>query len=108
MLRSVAPKVLTGHHLLEGDVIYLSLNEEWTREIHKALIIDDEAAANSALEKAKKDSSNVVDPYLIEVVRDANGCPSPVHFRETYRSRGPSNYHHGKQAEHLDVQLQRV
>jgi len=26
------------------------------------------------------------------------GRPEPVHFREVFRTRGPSNYFHGKQA----------
>jgi hypothetical protein len=25
--------------------------------------------------------------------------PEPVHFREAFRTRGPSNYRHGKQAD---------
>jgi hypothetical protein len=28
----------------------------------------------------------------------ANG-PEPTHFREAFRTRGPSNYAHGKQAD---------
>ena len=37
---------------------------------------------------------------LADVALDSNGRPIPTHFREEFRTRGPSNYRtHGKQAE---------
>ena len=36
--------------------------------------------------------------YLVDAKPGPNG-PEPTHFRETFRTRGPSNYAHGKQAE---------
>jgi hypothetical protein len=38
----------------------------------------------------------VVGPYLADARPGPNG-PEPTHFREAFRTRGPSNYAHGKQ-----------
>jgi hypothetical protein len=38
----------------------------------------------------------VVGAYLADARGALNG-PEPVHFRESFRARGPSNYAHGKQ-----------
>jgi hypothetical protein len=40
----------------------------------------------------------VVGAYLADAKAGPNG-PEPVHFREAFRTRGPSNYDHGKQAD---------
>jgi hypothetical protein len=37
----------------------------------------------------------VVGVYLADV--DPDPVPQPVHFREAFRAKGPSNYAHGKQ-----------
>ena len=40
----------------------------------------------------------VVGPYLADARPGPRG-PEPTHFREEFRTRGPSNYNHGKQAD---------
>jgi hypothetical protein len=40
----------------------------------------------------------VVGAYLADATAGPDG-PEPVHFREAFRTRGPSNYPHGKQAD---------
>ncbi|NNK78640.1 MAG: DUF2849 domain-containing protein, partial [Litoreibacter sp.] len=41
----------------------------------------------------------IVGAYLADVTKGPSG-PEPLHFREEFRTRGPSNYpSHGKQAE---------
>ena len=40
----------------------------------------------------------VVGVYLADAKPGPNG-PEPVHFREEFRTRGPSNYKHGKQVD---------
>ncbi len=97
MSRPFVPKVLTASHLLEGDVIYLTSRGEWTRDLCKAWLIDDEVEANSALENAQRQQHKLVEPYLVDAVSDARKRPAPTHFREAFRARGPSNYKHGKQ-----------
>ena len=41
-------------------------------------------------------SDEIVGAYLADATSGPNG-PEPVHFREAFRTRGPSNYAHGKQ-----------
>ena len=40
----------------------------------------------------------MVGAYLADAQPGPDG-PEPVHFREAFRTRGPSNYFHGKQAD---------
>lgn len=97
MARKFTPKVVTANHLLEGDVIYLTADDRWTRNLCEAELIDDEAHADIRLLFAAAQQSIVVGPYLADVEAGANG-PQPTHFREDFRRTGPSNYFHGKQA----------
>ena len=41
-------------------------------------------------------TTRLVGAYLAEARMGASG-PEPIHFREVFRTRGPSNYAHGKQ-----------
>ena len=99
MARKFTPKVLTANDLLQGDVIYWGIDDEWTRDHADALFLDDEANANATLVKAKAQPEIAVGPYLADAVLNDQGIPEPSHFREAFRTRGPSNYDHGKQAE---------
>jgi hypothetical protein len=48
--------------------------------------------------EAQAQKDKIAGAYMADVKVGENG-PEPVHFREAFRTRGPSNYHHGKQAE---------
>ena len=98
MVRKFTPKVLTANHLIEGDVIYWDAQGNWVRRHEDALFIDDETIANDLLAQAKAQPHIAVGPYLADAASD-NGTPVPTHFREDFRTRGPGNYPHGKQAE---------
>lgn len=98
MARKFTPKVVTANDLLDGDVIYLTASNEWTRDHAEAQLIEDETLAEERLAHAAGDFARLVGPYLADAVAGENG-PEPVHFREAFRTRGPSNYNHGKQAE---------
>ncbi len=98
--RPFTPKVVTANRLLEGDVVYLSAADEWVTDHHLAELIEDEAIAQLRLLDAERQPDIVVGAYLADAKAGPDG-PEPVHFRETFRSRGPSNYAHGKQAETL-------
>ncbi|MGJ8546741.1 MAG: DUF2849 domain-containing protein [Sulfitobacter sp.] len=93
MPKAFAPSVITANALLEGDVIYLT-PEGWTRDLAQAEVFTDEAIAQDRLIEAAAQADRVVGVYLTEM--DPAG-PSPVHFREAFRAKGPSNYAHGKQ-----------
>lgn len=92
------PKVVTANLLIEGDAVWLAADDSWTRDIAEAELIDDPAHADIRLIDALARASEVVGPYLADAKQSANG-PQTTHFREAFRTRGPSNYAHGKQAE---------
>lgn len=98
MSRRYIPKVVTANRLREGDVVYLTANNLWTPHHHEAELIEDEAHAQLRLLHAAGQKLIVVGAYLADAKAGANG-PEPVHFREAFRTRGPSNYAHGKQVD---------
>lgn len=98
MSRRFTPKVITASALIEGDVVYLSADDRWVREHRQAELLEEEAHAQLRLLEARGRHAEVVDAYLADAVSGPSG-PEPVHFREAFRTRGPSNYHHGKQAD---------
>ena len=102
MSRAFTPKVVTANALIEGDVIYQTAADTWTRHLAQAEVLTDEADAELRLIDANRHKNAVVGAYLAEVKRGPNG-PEPVHFRETFRTRGPSNYAHGKQEAETNV-----
>ena len=95
---SVTPisKVITANDLRSGEVIYLRFPQDWTPELSKASVITDDDLAQAGLAFAQGQSNVVVGAYLSDVVAEADG-PRASHFRDTFRSTGPSNYRHGKQ-----------
>ncbi len=96
MSRAFTPKVVTANHLLEGDAIWLTDADEWTRDLAEAELIEDEAHAQLRLLHAQSQPQIAVGPYLADARQGAHGA-EPTHFREAFRTRGPSNYAHGKQ-----------
>ncbi|MGP3697710.1 DUF2849 domain-containing protein [Rhodobacter sp. NSM] len=96
MSRPFIPKVVTANALLEGDVVYLTADDRWTRHHHEAELIEDEAHAQLRLLHAAARTAEVVGAYLADAKAGPDG-PEPIHFREVFRTRGPSNYRHGKQ-----------
>lgn len=100
MPRAFTPKVITANALLEGDVVYLTEDDRWTRDLSEAELLTDEAVAEERLLAASSRQSEIVGAYLTDMKAGENG-PEPTHFREDFRRTGPSNYHHGKQADGL-------
>ncbi|MEM9392501.1 MAG: DUF2849 domain-containing protein [Pseudomonadota bacterium] len=96
MPRAFTPKVVTASDLIEGDVIYLTETDTWSRELAEAEVIEDEAHAQIRLLLAESQPGRIVGAYLADVKPGENG-PEPTHFREAFRATGPSNYRHGKQ-----------
>jgi len=88
-------KVVTGSDLRAGDVVWRAANGAWVRRLAEAELIEDVAIADLTLLEAMR-SAEVVGVYLADARRGPHG-PEPVHFREAFRARGPSNYRHGKQ-----------
>jgi hypothetical protein len=102
MTRSFIPKVVTANDLRLGDVVYLTATDQWTRIHSQAELICDEAQAQMRLSHGAAQKLVVVGAYLADA-KDGPQGPEPVHFREEFRTRGPSNYAHGKQMDVTSV-----
>ena len=99
MARKFTNKVLTANRLIEGDVVYLGTNGDWVLDHDRAQILKEEEFAIKQLALANKDSGFLVSPYLANAeIRD--GVPTPIHFRDSFRANGPTNYNHGKKENH--------
>lgn len=98
MPRAFTPKVVTANALLEGDAVWLTEDDRWTRDMSEAELLTDEAHADLRLLEASGRHDEIAGAYLADAKATSNG-PAPIHFREEFRTRGPSNYAHGKQAE---------
>lgn len=99
MSRQTHPQVVTANHLMEGDAVWFTADGAWTRHLTEAAVARAPEEADALLGAAKAQQDRVVGPYLADVALDPHGEPTPVHFREAFRTRGPSNCFHGKQAE---------
>lgn len=91
------PGVITANDLRQGHNVWMC-DHGWTADPRLATLFEDEAIAELALLEAIGQADRVVGPYLVEARRGPDG-PEPVHFREAFRQRGPSNYFHGIQAD---------
>jgi len=102
MSRKPYATVVTANDLIEGDVVYLTAAQTWTRHLEQAHVLTDQTEAEVALAAAVARPAEVVGCYLAPVRQTPNG-PQPAHFREEFRRRGPSNYAHGKQATSMNA-----
>ncbi len=91
--------VITANELLDGDAIFYTANGAWSHNIGSAFVFDTADAAESELQVVSKRDDHVIGIYSVEVSRTEGDIPVPLHFREVFRTKGPSNYFHGKQAE---------
>ena len=104
MARAFKPQMATGNDLLEGDVVYFAADGTWSRRISDAALALNRETADDLLRRASAFPNQVVGVYLTDAAVDERGRAAPAHFREAFRTRGPSNYpQHGKQAEIRDV-----
>lgn len=100
MARAFKPLMATGNDLLEGDVVYFTSAGDWSRNIADSALATNQEAADDLLARASAFPNEVVSVYLVEAALDERGQAAPAHFREVFRTRGPSNYpEHGRQAE---------
>jgi hypothetical protein len=104
MAKSFRPQMATGNDLLDGDVVYYTSSGQWSRAIGDAALAVNAEAAEALLAGASAFPDQVVGVYLVEAAIDERGRAAPAHFRELFRTRGPSNYpQHGRQAERPHV-----
>ncbi|MFQ5438340.1 MAG: DUF2849 domain-containing protein [Paracoccaceae bacterium] len=96
--RGLSPQVLSAYDLRTGEVVYLGKNQTWIRRIEAASLLRDHARAADLLRRAEADQQSVIGATLIDALPGPGGVPAPVHFRESFRAKGPSNRFLGKQA----------
>ncbi len=102
--RKFQPQMATGNDLFEGDVVYFTAAGTWSRAIGDAALALNPEAAETLLKQASAFPNQIVGVYLVDVRIDDRGHAAPAHFREEFRTRGPSNYpEHGRQVESSDV-----
>ena len=100
MTRDAGPQIVTANDLLEGDVIFLTEEGDWSRDVARAAIAATAADGERLLALGQGQSDRAVEPYLAAVEIDAAGRPAPIHYRERIRLRGPTNRTDlGRQAE---------
>jgi sulfite reductase (NADPH) hemoprotein beta-component len=85
------PQILIASDLRDGEVVFLGA-AGWERDVSRALVVHDKEAATEieTFGKAEIAKNHVVDIYLADVAVDADGAPTPLHYRERMRVKGPS------------------
>ena len=99
MPKPFTPKVVTANDLLQGDAVWLTASGGWTRDLADAEVAATPEEADALLATGVAQPGVIVGAYLADATLDGEGVPHPAHFREAFRTRGPSNRFHGKQAE---------
>jgi len=87
----MAHQVITANRLVDGDVVYLSANNEWSEWIDEAVVAqsdDDTAALMTVAEQAIEDLK-IVGPYEFDVECSGKEI-KPISMREIIRAAGPS------------------
>ena len=94
--RPALPAILLANDLLDGDVVFAASDGAdtlaWSRDPAQALVAADDVVADrlEAFAAAELRGNRVVDAYLVDVATES-GDPVPRHFRERFKTLGPSN-----------------
>ncbi|MEP0706912.1 DUF2849 domain-containing protein [Parvibaculum sp.] len=94
-------QALTANRLSDGIVVYLTAGDGWSESLQEAEVAEGKEAADALLARAEPSVANntVVEPYLFEVAKEADGIRA-ASVRETIRQAGPTvRLDLGKQAE---------
>lgn len=68
-----SPKVVTANALFEGDAVWLTEDDRWSRSIEQAELIEDEAVAQDRLLFALSQPDLVVGAALADARADFGG-----------------------------------
>ncbi len=90
MARTFKPQIVSANDLAIGDVVYMNSGGGWTRKLAEAAIAHTPEEGETLMGRAAPQQAKVVGPYLADVALDDDGRPFPTHFREKFRTRGPS------------------
>ncbi len=85
------PQILLASDLRDGEALFLGA-EGWERDIRRARVAGTKGDADAleAFGASEIAANRVVDVYLADVEIDARGVPTPLHYREKMRAKGPS------------------
>lgn len=91
MSKNFEISVLTANRLSDGAVVFLDHEGTWVENIMSAAIAGSPDEARWLEARGAYDTARnvVVDAYLVEV-RETDGRPVPLRFRERVRVAGPS------------------
>ncbi|WP_069307930.1 DUF2849 domain-containing protein [Methylobrevis pamukkalensis] len=84
-------QILTGNHLVTGDVVFRTASGDWSVHVDEAGVLEDKAAVEAALAAAAEDVARcvLVGVEAIDVVV-AEGRVVPKRLRERIRADGPT------------------
>jgi hypothetical protein len=94
-------KAVTANRLSDGEVVYLTADNQWAETFPAADIADGAAAGEALLARALPADFelHVLEPYLFEVLQDGAHF-KPASVREIIRAAGPTvRLDLGKQAD---------
>jgi hypothetical protein len=83
---TMTKRILTANRLIDGRVVYLRADRTWSVRDGDALLSDD--GLDEHLEWAKRQTEEVVEPYVIEVEL-AGSRIKHLSARERIRAEGP-------------------
>jgi hypothetical protein len=89
--RPFKPAIATANDLATGSVVFRQRDGSWSTDVGHAEVVETAETAADLLARAERDAEAclVVDPVLIEVVRDG-GLIRPAALRELIRASGPT------------------
>ena len=85
------PRILFASDLRDGEALFLGASG-WSRDHRQSSVARDAAQAAALEARGNIDviANRVVDVYLADVAIDEDGAPTPLHYRERARIKGPS------------------
>ena len=84
-------QILTANRLADGDVVFLTPENDWSVDINDACIASNKSEAEHLLaigERADA-AAHVIGCYLVDVVV-TDGDINATHYREIMRTKGPT------------------
>jgi len=84
-------QIVSANNLLSGNIVYLTPDKGWSRELTEALLIDQPDTASELLETLEADQSVVLSPIVIDALLHRDGSIELSHFRNKFRESGPTH-----------------
>jgi hypothetical protein len=84
-------KIISANRLADGIVVYAGYGGAWLEQLNQARIFASKEEAEAGLSLAQDDVARnlIVEPFVVDVTRDANGL-RPSTLRYTIRAHGPT------------------